>query len=656
MSGPELGVCYYPEHWDRAQWSEDARAMVDLGLSWVRIGEFSWALVESRRGQFDWEWLDTAVETLGAAGLRIMLCTPTAAPPRWLIADHPEVLPVGVDGRVRDFGSRRHYCLSSDVYLGHAKRIARHFAERYGQNPYVRAWQIDNEIGDHDTAISYSPAALFGFQVWLRRRYLEIDALNVAWGTVFWGQRYEDFSDIGLPIGTVAEPNPAHAFDFRCYSSERIALFLGTQAEIVRAHSPGRPVLHNFMAGSYDFDHHRSMGEVDETGFDSYPLGNLVHGSLPEHEKSRWLRTGSPDYQGFHCDLYRRDGYGSGGRLWILEQQPGPVNWARHNPSPADGAVRLWTWIAYAHGADAVLFFRWRQAPFGPEQFHTGLHRSDGTPDQAFGEISRIVDERQGIPATERSPAPVAMILDYPSRWAQAILPQGQGYCGEEITAAWYRAIRNLGIEVDVVGPSVDISSYELILVPDMLVDNVEFVDRMCRHDAHLVLGPRCGSLTPGMRTPEGGAPGSFRKLVNLTVERVESLPDGHEEYVELEGETFRAGGWREHVTTGDRVIGRFTGGFRPGSPAIVENDRVIYLTTLAGLSCLEKVLAKAAKRAGIASYPISEGLRVTYRGQLGFAFNFSNENVDIPERPGQRFLIGGCRLGPIDMAVWTQT
>ena len=169
--GPELGVCYYPEQWDPACWRQDAANMVALGLEWVRIGDFSWATVEPRRNQLQWGWLDDAIRTLGEAGLKVMLCTPTAAPPKWLVDERPEILPVGADGRVRGFGARRHYCFSSEAYLEEARRIATAFGERYGRNPHVRAWQIDNEFDDHHTALSYSSAALAGFRLWLRSRH-----------------------------------------------------------------------------------------------------------------------------------------------------------------------------------------------------------------------------------------------------------------------------------------------------------------------------------------------------------------------------------------------------------------------------------------------------------------------------------------------------
>ena len=181
-----LGVCYYPEHWPEEIWADDARRMAEAGLTWVRIGEFAWSLMEPEPGRYDFGWLDRAIDILGAAGLKVVLGTPTATPPRWMLERHPDMLPVDAEGRARKFGSRRHYCFSHKGYREECRRIATALGERYGKHPHVHAWQIDNEYACHDTTLSYSDAARAGFRDWLAQRYQSPDALNRAWGNVFW--------------------------------------------------------------------------------------------------------------------------------------------------------------------------------------------------------------------------------------------------------------------------------------------------------------------------------------------------------------------------------------------------------------------------------------------------------------------------------------
>lgn len=220
-----LGVCYYPEHWPETQWSDDAARMAAVGLTYVRIGEFAWSRIEPEPGQLDWDWLDRSITVLGQAGLKVVLGTPTATPPRWMVTKHPDMLAVDAEGRPRGFGSRRHYCFSHEGYKAECVRIVTLLAERYGNNPHVTAWQTDNEYGCHDTTVSYSAAALTAFRNWLARKYQSPQALNRAWGNVFWSMDYASFEDVGLPNLTVTEPNPAHVMDFRRFSSDQVVLF-----------------------------------------------------------------------------------------------------------------------------------------------------------------------------------------------------------------------------------------------------------------------------------------------------------------------------------------------------------------------------------------------------------------------------------------------
>ena len=347
----KLGVCYYPEQWPESLWADDARRMAELGIRHVRIGEFAWSRIEPSPGELQWDWLDRAVETLARAGLEVVMGTPTATPPKWLVDRHPGMLAVDAQGRERRFGSRRHYDFSSDAYLEEARRIVTLQAQRYGRHPAVTAWQTDNEYGCHDTVVSWSDQAVRRFRLWLRERYGTVARLNEAWGNVFWSQEYRSFDEIDAPLLTVTESNPAHRFDFRRFASDEVLRFNRMQVEILREHAPGRPVSHNFMLFFTEFDHHKVAADLDFVGWDSYPLGALEMFWFSDEEKRRWLRTGHPDFAAFHHDLYR-----GMSRLpfWVMEQQPGPVNWAHWNPSPKDGMVRLWTWEAFAHGAGVV--------------------------------------------------------------------------------------------------------------------------------------------------------------------------------------------------------------------------------------------------------------------------------------------------------------
>ena len=456
MSGMKrtLGTCYYPEHWPRDIWEHDAERMADAGLTWVRIGEFAWSRIEPTPGTFDWTWLDDAIEVLGSAGLNIVLGTPTATPPRWMLDEHPDMLAVDAEGRERTFGSRRHYCFSHAGYRTECQRIVTELAGRYGSHPSVQAWQTDNEYGCHDTTISYSLSARDAFRDWLRQAYPgsgpsnagDIDALNAAWGNVFWSMEYHDFDDIDLPNLTVTEPNPSHALAFKRFSSDQVASFNRLQTDIIRQFSDA-PILHNYMGRITDFDHFKVGQDLDIASWDSYPLGFLEDrvGADPAHQRA-FMRQGDPDFQAFHHDLYRSVGKG---RWWIMEQQPGPVNWAPYNPAPLPGMVRLWSLEAFAHGAEAVCYFRWRQAPFAQEQMHAGLLRPDSADATAMEEVKATVKDIQEAPEVTPYKARVALMFDYDSDFGWQVQPLAQGLSYFGLVFDTYRALRSLGLSLD---------------------------------------------------------------------------------------------------------------------------------------------------------------------------------------------------------------
>ncbi|MFQ5624928.1 MAG: beta-galactosidase, partial [Paracoccaceae bacterium] len=420
---------------------------------------------------------------------------------------------------------------------------------------------------------------------------------------------------------------------------------------ILREHAPGRPVTHNFMANSFDFDHYAVAADLDFACWDSYPLGALWHGNLGEDEKLERLRTGSPDYQAFYCDLYRHAG---GGKAWITEQQPGPVNWADHNPAPAAGMVRLWTWQAYAHGVDTVCFFRWRQAASGQEQYHSGLLLPDGTPGAAYHEVAQVARERRRLPeAGRREPAPVALVLDYPSRWALEILPQGMDVPGRAALWDWYCALAQLGVDADIVAPGADLSGYRLVCVPSLAVCTEEFAARLRAADARVLLGPRSGSKTGDMHIPGILPPGPLSALIDLRVTGVESLPPGHAEQVIWQGCQYAVGGWRESMTTSEPVVATFAAPHGAGSPAIAGNDRCRYLACLPQGEFLTGFMADCLAWAGIAAAPTGPDLRITRRGVLSFAFNFGAGPVELPAGKDAALLIGGRQIPPAGLAVW---
>lgn len=637
-----LGVCYYPEHWDEARWAADAAAMAAMGLSRVRVGEFAWSRLEAEPGRYDWGWLDRAVAVLGAAGLEVILGTPTATPPKWLVDAMPDMLAADATGRRRGFGSRRHYCFSHEGYARACDRIVEAMARRYGGNAHVVAWQTDNEFGCHHTTLSYSPAALAAFRTWLAARYGDVGALNAAWGTVFWSQEYRSFDEVELPAGTVTEPNPAHVMDFRRFSSDQVARFNARQAAILRTHSPGRDITHNFMGFTTDFDHWEVARDLDVAAWDSYPLGFLdTFPMFTAAEKLRHARTGHPDISAFHHDLYRGVGRG---RWWVMEQQPGPVNWARWNPAPTPGAVRMWTLEAMAHGAELVSYFRWRQFPRAQEAMHAGLHRVDGAEAPAADEVRAAAADIAALGAVARGRGDAALVFDYAAAWALETQPQGADFRYLDLVFAFYSALRRAGLSVDVVAPGAALDGHAMAVVPSLPMLDEAAVDALAGVRAVLV-GPRTGSKTAGFAIPDALPPGPLQRLIGVKVARVESLRDGLVE----RGDGFAVRRWLEHVESAlaPEVA------LADGRGVAWRQGGVRYLGCWPDAALLDGLVARMCAEAGVARRPPPADVRVTRAGDVCFAFNFGPDVVDIGRLVDGELVLGDAMLGPAGVAAW---
>ena len=610
---PELGCCYYPEHWPQERWAIDAQMMVESGLSWVRIGEFAWSRLEPKPGQFEFDWLDRAIDTLAEAGLKIILGTPTATPPRWMLEIYPDMLAVDRDGRVRGFGSRRHYCFSHQGYRQACVDIVESLAQRYGSHPAIQAWQTDNEYGCHDTVHSYSDAALSEFRLWLEQRYTKIERLNQAWGTVFWSMEYASFNEIGLPNLTVTEAAPCHELDFKRFSSDQVVSFNRLQTDILRRYTPA-PLIHNYMGRILEFDHFTLGADLDVASWDAYPLGFLEDRcDLGEAWQARFVRQGDPDFQAFHHDLYRAVGRG---RWWVMEQQPGPVNWAPFNPIPLDGMVRLWSLEAVAHGAEVVSYFRWRQLPFAQEQHHAGLLTPDGREAQGLKEARQTAEDLEALGTIEQVPAQVALVFDYESAWAWQTQPQGASFDYFRLVFEQYRALRRLGINIDIVDKrSVGERSYKLICAAGLMSVNKDLLERLKRNTEVLLMGPRSGSRSEDFYI-DADQPQLFE---HVSLQRVESMRAG----AGYRTDSGVIEHWFEHYEVADELVMDWSD---EGLPVLLGQEGNFYLCGWPDAEYAHSLYLRLLKKLGIKSRSLPDGLRVRETKNYRFWFNYDNQ------------------------------
>lgn len=599
----KLGVCWYPEHWPEDRWATDASMMADLGLELVRIGEFAWSAYEAAPEAFAWGWLDRAVDVLAEAGLGVVLGTPTATPPVWLAQRHPEILSVGPDGRRRAYGSRRHTCPTAPTYREHARRVVTRLVERYGDHPAVVAWQIDNEPGNHDSARCWCDACQAAFTGWLEDRYGTVAALDEAWGTVFWSGTYPDLASVRLPVPTMTSHLPALELAHRRFASAQVVDGLAEQRATVAAGSPDREILTNLYLGDLHVDA-RAVGQLHGIGaVDNYP-----------HD------TADPLEVGFVLDLARGTALGPddgrarrGGRAWVMEQQPGRINWTPDNPLVPPGQVRTWGLQAALHGIETLLFFRWRMARIGQEQHHAALLRHDDSPSRAFEEVRELraqLDRLRADGLLDRPPARAALWFDYADAWTVQHDPHRAGVSHHGLVLPAYRAARRLGFDVDVVPVDADLSGYELVLAPCAPITTPDRVRRLLAAadgGATVVVGPRSLLKDPDDVWVDVPMPAGLTDRLGARVEEQGSsatwpatVPPPR---VAIGGRPVPAGPWLETLaglSEDTQVMAEVAGGPLDGLPVAVRRGALAYM----GCSSDEAWVGVLARVTGVTPGP----------------------------------------------------
>lgn len=654
-----LGVCYYPEHWPELMWANDAKEMRELGLKYVRIGEFAWSRFEASEGVITFEWLDRAIAALAKEGLKVILGTPTATPPKWLIDKYPSILPIDVHtGTQRGFGSRRHYDFSSPDYLREALRISVLMAQRYGSNSNVIGWQTDNEIACHDTAHSGSEHAKQAFQAWCEHRYGNIEQLNHDWGNVFWSMEYPDFSSIELPILAVTETSPAHRLAYRRFSSDQVIHFHDEMIKTIRKHAKNQWVTHNFIPFvDTQTDDFALAKNLDFVSYDNYPLGrtDLFYANQPAAVFKPYMRTGHPDFSSYHFDQTRGI---SKGNFWIMEQQPGPVNWANHNPRPENGMVRLWSWQAFAHGAGCVCYFRWRQAPFAQEQMHAGVKRNDNSKARAWYEVAQMREELANIPVPvgEKVQTQVAILTHKTNQWVSEIERQGDSYNHEQVEFEYYSALRQLGLEVSFISPDCDFSPFALIVAPCQPIIDDALIAKCQAVQAHFVFGPRSGSKTSEFNLAPNLPPGLLQQLLPVKVLSTETIRPDCAETLEFANDSFQRARWSEELEVGENCIidAVYRGGVsQDGDPAVVTYKRFTYIATLSCGDFLRCFFERLAEKCGLTCTKLAKDMRLTRRGDLTFVFNYAGHTQAFNAPQNAEFLLGSEDLAPFDVAIY---
>ena len=503
----KIGVAYYPEHWPESRWATDARLISQMSIDLVRVGDFAWSRLEPRRERFDLDWLEEAIGVLADHDLKVILCTPTAAPPPWLFNRHPDMVPVDRNGNPWNMGSRRHACLNHRAYQKYVRRIVTELAKNFGGHPDVYAWQIDNEMGTYGSGRCYCDHCQQAFRQWLKGRYGSIDRLNRIWGTSFWSQEFTNWYEIPVPKRTPAGPHPSLTMDYSRFTSATYREFMNQQVEIIKKYAGDECILTTNITGlEVDQIDQFSLGAFqDVASIDNYPL----------------------DEDGIDEAALRLDFARSikDGPFWVMEQQSGATTLPARHSQPRPGQLRLWAYQAAARGADMINFFRWRTCRFGQEMEWQGLLDGSGSPGRRFKELQKAIAEIKGKHDLWKADSPrtsVGMVLDYEAHWALRNSSLGTTIDYMDHVRELHALLRELGVQVDFLGPGGDPAAYDAVVLPMPFVWSEDKMDGL---EVYIVGGGTVLVTAPaGYRTGantahSGPPPGELSDLLGIAVE-----------------------------------------------------------------------------------------------------------------------------------------
>ncbi|MCU0770461.1 MAG: beta-galactosidase [Verrucomicrobia bacterium] len=592
-----FGVDYHPEQWvypyagtpekPELQWEKDIEMMLKAGINVVRVGEFVWGLCEPQEGRYDFSWLQRLLDLMGQAGIQVVLCTPTAAPPVWLARAHPEILPTDQRGLVLREGTRRAVCLNSDVFWDYSKRIVEKLAKTVGRHEQVIAWQIDNGLGGHFTEETFNEDTRRDWHLWLEAKYETVAKLNELMGLRHWGQLVNSWSEVPMPMQAPTVHNPALLLDWRRFSSDTIVQYVRMQADLLRQLTPDTPLTTNLRPLLHRFDHFDLAEVLDFVSIESTAAIKARSSELAcEIDMLRSLKkTG-----------IKAPGGGQG--FWVMEQKAGNVNWQEVNSLVRPGVLRMFTYQLVSRGADAVLYFRWRQPRFGSEQYHGAvLPHAAHENGRVYNEISQIGEELKLLaPALKdtRVKPEVCILFSHENEWSlQYPLQPNKHFRLREHIQLFYNALHDRNIMVDFARPTEDLSAYRLVIAPSLHLLSAGEADRLklyVQNGGTLISTFNTGLVDAYHMAPVTGYPNNLTDLFGLEVLEFDTLPPGEENHITFKGSfptthLHPARVWCDIIEPKEcQVLATYAKDFYTGRPAMTMNSfglgKAIYIGT----------------------------------------------------------------------------
>ena len=629
-----IGVDYYPEHWDVAVWEDDARRMQEAGITLARLAEFAWSRLEPVEGQYDFAWLDQAIETLGRHGVQVVLGTPTATPPNWLVEKYPDVLPMNAQRQPMYPGVRLHRCYNSPSLRRYTKLIVERLTQHYGRHPNVIGWQTDNEMIGHE---SHTDGATDDFRRWLQQRYGDLATLNAAWGTVVWSGEYSAWSQVTTPLGGSPHQNPSYLLDFQRFCSDSVADFNRYQAGLIRANCAGQFITHNLWGYPVINDYYDLFDSMDFVSVDYYPStdlnsdakANIYHGALTL-DLTRGVKRAN---------------------FWVMEQLSGtPGCWHPMSRTPHPGMIRAHAWQSIARGADTIVHFRWRTARVGAEQFWHGLHDHHGQPGRRFEEFTGFSREVARLaPLLDGSTLKneVALLFSHEQLNALRIQPQSDGFDYLANFKRLHRGFVRLGVGTDVINWREALDGYRLVVAPYLFLMEPAIADKLQRFAAAggtVILTTRSGVKTLQNVCQPDRLPGLLSELAGVEVDEYDPVGRDAQRIDFGADGVFSCSQWCDLLTpTSATTLASYASDYFAGRAAVTKNaygkGAAYYLGTVLDEEAYGMLLRKVVTELGIAhTSDLPPGVELSVRsgpaGKLLFVLNLAKQAQTVTLAP----------------------
>ena len=612
-----LGVDYYPEHWDIGMMDSDLTRMKEMGVNTIRIGEFAWHIMENEEGKYDFSFFDNVIKKAKKYGFKIIFGTPTATFPAWLSKAHPSILSEDIDGNKRVFGGRRQYCFNSSIYIEYSKEIVENLIIHYKDEEAIIAWQIDNELGHEGSDLCYCNQCHGEFQKFLKNKYKTIKKLNDTYGTIFWGQTYNDFSEVPIPKKTITSHNPSLQLDHARFRDYSINSYAKMQIKIVRAlKGKHQQITHNFCGGFFDkcFNQVALAEELDFASYDNYP----VWGGLKEPLSPAFIAMTHDYIRGLKNENY-----------WIVEELMGAQGHTVIGYLPRPNQAKMWSYQAIAHGCSNILYFRWRGMNKGAEQYCLGIidqNNRNGRKYYEAQEFFKHISQYEDVVNSEIV-SEVAVLYSFDNIWSWKFQPQSTEFDFTSELLRLYTPFHNLNVNMDVISIDKEFSKYKVVILPVMQIIEKELAERLeefTKNGGIVIFSFRAGIKDKNNNIYLGKVfPGYIQKLCGIEIEESESLQENQR--IEILGRgvyeniTGACEVWRDMINTAEaKSLFSYTDKFYKGKAAITCNNygagKAYYMGSGADEDTVNLIAEMITKEAEIKFEKTPKSVEVVYR------------------------------------------